>query len=140
MFWTKTTPQDFMPKRVIDALKANFNDHEMVELSRFATPVDVAAGTELTVEGTLGRQALVLVDGTASVLRNGETIATIKAGDIVGEISLLTGEPRTATVVADTDATVYALSPRDFASLLARCPRLEKRVNRLAFRRVTEAA
>ncbi|MFT5269675.1 MAG: hypothetical protein ACI88C_003119, partial [Acidimicrobiales bacterium] len=32
MFWTKDTPQDFMPKRVIDALKANFNEHELVQL------------------------------------------------------------------------------------------------------------
>jgi len=139
MFWTKNTPQKFMSKRVIDALKVNFNEHELIELSRFATPVDIAAGTTLTIEGTLGRQALVMIDGTASVLRDGEHIATIKAGDIVGEISLITGEPRTATVVADTDASVYALSPRDFSSLLARCPRLEKRINRDAFRRLTAA-
>ncbi|MDG1086491.1 MAG: hypothetical protein P8P20_02040, partial [Acidimicrobiales bacterium] len=79
MFWTKDTPQDFMPKRVTDALAANFNQHELVQLSRFGTPVDVAAGTTFTTEGTLGRQALVLVDGTASVMRDGEKIATIKA-------------------------------------------------------------
>lgn len=139
MFWTKATAKNFMPKRVIDALKANFNEHELVELSRFATPVDVPAGTSLTIEGTLGRQALVLVDGTASVLRDGEKIATIKAGDIIGEIALMTGERRNATVVTDTDATVYALSPRDFASLLARCPRLEKQVASIAVGRLTTA-
>lgn len=137
MFWTRTHARNFMPKRVIDALKANFNEHELVELSRFATPVDVPAGTSLTVEGTLGRQALVLVEGTASVLRDGEKIATIKAGDIVGEIALMTGERRNATVVTDTDATVYALSPRDFASLLARCPRLEQQVASIAVGRLT---
>lgn len=137
MFWTKPAPKKFMPKRVIDALKANFNEHELNELSRCATPVNIAAGTTLTLEGTLGRQALVMVDGTASVIRNGEKVATISAGDIVGEIALITGEPRTATVVADTDAHVYALSPREFTSLLARCPRLERRVNRQAFERLT---
>lgn len=139
MFWTKTTPQKFMPKRVIDALKANFNEHELVQLSQLATPVNITAGTTLTIEGTLGQQALVMVEGSASVVRNGEHVATIKAGEIVGEIALLTGEPRTATVVADTDATVYALSPRDFASLLTRCPRLEKRVASGAVRRLTAA-
>jgi len=136
MFRTRPHARNFMPKRVIDALKANFNEHELVELSRFATPVDVPAGTSLTVEGTLGRQALVLVEGTATVLRDGEKIATIKAGDIVGEIALITGERRNATVVTDTDATVYALSPRDFASLLARCPRLEKQVASIAVGRL----
>lgn len=139
MFWTKATAKDFMPKRVIDALKANFNEHELVELGRFATPVDVPAGTSLTIEGTLGRQALVLVDGTASVLRDGVKIATIKAGDIIGEMALMTGERRNATVVTDTDATVYALSPRDFASLLARCPRLETQVANIAVARLTTA-
>ena len=139
MFWTKDTPQDFMPKRVIDALAANFNQHELVQLSRFGTPVDVAAGTTFTTEGTLGRQALVMVDGTASVMRDGEKIATIKAGELIGEIALLTGERRTATVVADTDASVYALSPREFASLMARCPRLEKRVASASVRRLTAA-
>ena len=139
MFWTKDTPQNFMPKRVIDALKANFNEHELVQLSRFATPVDIAAGTTLTIEGTLGQQALVMVDGSASVMRDSEKIGTVKAGELIGEIALLTGELRTATVIADDDCTVYALSPRDFASLLARCPRLEKCAASTAVRRLTAA-
>ena len=139
MFWTKSTPKSFMPKRTIDALKANFNDHELSVLSRVGTPVEVEAGTKLTIEGTLGQQALVLVDGTASVVRDGETIATISAGEIIGEIALLTGEPRNATVIADTDAIVYAMSPRDFSSLLARCPRLEKRIASTAVRRLSAA-
>jgi CRP-like cAMP-binding protein len=139
MFWTKDTPQNTMPKQVIDALKANFNEHELVQLSRFATPVNIAAGTTLTIEGTSGQQALVMVEGSASVIRNGEKVATIKAGELIGEIALLTGEPRTATVITDVDATVYALSPRDFASLLANCPRLETRVASMAVRRLTAA-
>jgi len=139
MFWTKTTPQDFMPERTIDALKADFNEQELLELSRFGTHVDVPAGTELTTEGTLGQQALIVVAGTAVVLRGGEEIATIGAGEIIGEIALLSGEPRTATVRTETDATLYALSPRDFASMLARCPRLAKRVTSTAMRRLTAA-
>ena len=139
MFWTKNTPKSFMPKRTIDALKANFNDHELSVLSRVGTPVEVDAGTKLTIEGTLGQQALVLVDGTASVVRDGETIATIRAGEIIGEIALLTGEPRNATVIADTDAVVYAMSPRDFSTLLSRCPRLEKRIASNAVRRLSAA-
>ena len=138
MFWTKNTAKDFIPKRTIDALKANFNEHELVQLARVATPVDVAAGTDLTIQGTLGQQALIMIAGSASVIRNGEHIATIRAGELVGEIALLTGEPRSATVVTDTDSTVYAMSPRDFATLLARCPRLEKRVASTAVRRLTE--
>lgn len=139
MFWTKPSAKNVMPKRVIDALQANFSDQELLELSRLATPVDVAEGAALTIEGTFGRQALVMVAGSASVLRDGNQIATLHAGDIVGEIALLTGERRTATVVADVDSTVYALSPREFSSLLARCPSLEKKVADLAAHRRSAA-
>lgn len=137
MFWTKQTPLTFMPKRVIDALNANFSEHELVELARVATPVDVPAGTKLTVEGTLGQQAIVIIEGEASVIRNGEFIATVGPGEIVGEIALLTDELRTASVVTATDATVYAMSVREFGSLMTRCPELESRLIKAATRRVT---
>lgn len=138
MFWTKNNPQKFMSKRVIDALKANFSEHELVELSRVATPIEIAAGTPLTLEGTLGQQAVIVIDGTASVTRDGEHVATINPGEIIGEIALLSGEPRTATVIADSDCLIYAMSPRGFNTLLARCPRLEKRMTTLAVRRLSE--
>lgn len=137
MFWTKRSPRNFMPKRVIDALAANFSEHELVELARFATPIDLPAGTTITVEGTLGQQAVVIVDGKASVMRDGETVATVGPGDIVGEIALLSNQPRIATVVTDTDATVYALSRREFTSLMARCPALERRIAAAAVKRAT---
>lgn len=137
MFWTKNTPKKFVAKSVRDALEKNFTAAELDELTRHATLVDVAAGTTLTVQGTRGQQALILVDGMASVVRNGESVATINPGEIIGEIALLSGEPRTATVVTETSATVYALSPREFASLLARCPRLGQRFASVAIRRAT---
>jgi len=139
MFRTKNTPQDFMSQRDIDALDTHFSEHELTQLAQLSTPVDIKAGTHLTIEGTLGQQALVLVEGTASVLRDGEKIATVAAGDIIGEMALLSGEARTATVVTDVDATVYALTPQEFASLLANCPRLEARVTSLALGRLTVA-
>jgi len=138
MFWTKNNPSISDP--AIDALKPNFTDQELTELAQLATPVEVEAGTQLTVEGDLGRQAVIIVKGTATVRRNEAFIAQVGPGDMVGEIALLSGEPRTATVVADTDATVYALSANEFASLMHRCPALERRLAANAVRRVTAAA
>ena len=137
MFWTKNNPKNLLPKRVIDALQANFNDHELVELSKLGTPIEVDAGMKLTVEGTIGKEALILVDGIAEVVRNGETVATLRGGDVVGEIALLTGEPRNATVQATTAVSLYAMSAREFASLLSRCPRLDRSVNSTAVHRAT---
>lgn len=140
MFWTKKNPRTYISAQVRTALERTFNEYELEQLAQLGTLVDIAEGDKLTVEGTTGRQALIVIEGTASVLRGGEPIATVGTGDIVGEVALLSGEPRTATVVADTDMTVYAMSAREFASLLSRCPRLANSFTKLALRRLTEAA
>lgn len=140
MFWTKKNTLNYIPKRVRDALAVNFNDHELEQLSRTGTLVDLQAGDKLAVEGTTGQQALIIVSGTATVLKGASNIATVAAGDIVGEMALLSGQPRSATVVADTDMTVYALSISEFSSLLAQCPRLERRVTMTAVRRLAEVS
>lgn len=139
MFWTKKSAASFVPKRVIDALHRNFTSDELEVLARLGTMIEVDAGSKLTVEDTLGREALVMVAGTASVLRGGNRVATIKPGEIIGEMSLLSGARRNATVIADSAVTVYALSSREFASLMASCPRLAARTTATALRRLTAA-
>lgn len=138
MFWTKKTTDKYVPARVRNALSARFNEHELNALSRLGTLVDVPAGQSLTSQGKAGRQAIVIVSGTASVVRDEVIVAKVSAGDVVGEMSLITGEPRTATVVADTAMHVYALSPREFASLMAQCPRLAQNIPAVAVRRLGE--
>ena len=54
--------------------------------------------------------------------------ATLGPGDIMGELSILSGEPRTATVVADTDLTIESLNRREFMSLLDQDPRMAKKI------------
>ncbi|MEM7091415.1 MAG: cyclic nucleotide-binding domain-containing protein [Actinomycetota bacterium] len=140
MFWTNKTANHAVPHAAHEALSGAFNDHELRVLSGLATLVDVPAGTSLTSQGTAGRQAVVVVSGTASVLRDNNVIATVGAGDLIGEMSLLTGEPRNATVVADTELSVYALSPREFSSLLSQCPRLAQSITATAVKRLSEVA
>jgi CRP-like cAMP-binding protein len=71
---------------------------------------------------------MIIVDGVAVVRRNGRKIATLGAGDIMGELSILSGLPRTATVVADTDLIVESLNRREFMSLLDDSPRIAKKI------------
>jgi hypothetical protein len=85
---------------------------------------------------TTGREFLIIVDGTATVRRQGRVVATLGTGDFVGELSMLAGVPRTATVTADTDLTVEALNRREFASLLDQNPRLARKVMVGAIRRL----
>lgn len=136
MFWTKNVPSNFVRKSVRDALARTFAPREIEELSGTATLVDIDEGQKLTVEGTSGREVLVIVTGTASVVRDGEVIAQVGPGEFVGEIASLSGAPRNATVVADSAMTVYAMSNPEFASLLVRCPLLERRVTSGAVKRL----
>ena len=58
------------------------------------------------------------MDGSATVRRNGKKVATLGPGSVVGELSLLDHGPRTATVTADTEATVLVLDQRHFLGVL----------------------
>ena len=117
-------------------LFADLSRSELRAVQRLMTPVRVRAGRDLTREGETGREFLIIVDGTATVRRQGRVVATLGTGDFVGELSMLAGVPRTATVTADTDLTVEALNRREFASLLDQNPRLARKVMVGAIRRL----
>lgn len=139
MFWTSKNPASHLSESVIAALSANFRRDEIHQLAGLGTLIELDAGSKLTTEDTIGREAMVIVSGTASVIRRGATIATVGAGDIVGEIALLSGARRNATVIADTTVGVYVMSSLEFASWMASCPRLENRTNASVVRRLTAA-
>jgi CRP/FNR family cyclic AMP-dependent transcriptional regulator len=87
-------------------------DGQMVEMA-------VAPGAFLTTEHERGREAFIVADGIAEVRVDGVAISSVGVGDLVGEMSLLDGGPRTATVIALTPMRVYVLDPRQFAELFA---------------------
>jgi CRP/FNR family cyclic AMP-dependent transcriptional regulator len=101
------------------------------ELSIIAKSVDeltVAAGRVLTSEGAAAREAFVIVDGEASVTIDGSEIAKLGPGDHFGELALLDGGPRTATVTAITDLTVVVVDQRSFFALLDEVPGLSRKI------------
>jgi CRP-like cAMP-binding protein len=65
-------------------------------------------------------------------------VATLGAGDFVGEISLLEPTPRTATVTAKTPLRLFVLTPKDFRRMLDENPSVERKVLRALARRVLE--
>ncbi len=123
-----------MAKNDIDAhLAANplfqgLSKKELRTVSQLMTEITVAAGTTLIEQDTVGRECMIIVDGVAVVRRNGRKIATLGAGDIMGELSILSGLPRTATVVAQTDLVVESLNRRELMSLLDDSPLIAKKI------------
>lgn len=108
-----------------------FNEHELTSLSRLGTVVDLPAGAILANEGAVGQEAVVVLSGTAHVVRDEETIATVGPSTVLGEAALLTGETRNASLIAETDLRVSVLNRREFNSWLDACPRVASEVHDL---------
>src|ERR687891_1688129 len=64
--------------------------------------IEIEAGATLLREGDFGYAMFAILDGTADVLKDGAVIRTLQPGDVFGEIAVLAGGRRTATVVATT--------------------------------------
>lgn len=101
---------------------------ELKAISKLVTPVNIPAGKVLVREGDPGREFMIIVSGTATVKRNGRKIATLGAGDFFGELAVLAGVPRTATVIADVDMTIEAMNRQEFSSLLDESPAMAKKI------------
>jgi CRP-like cAMP-binding protein len=104
------------------------------------TPVTFADGDLLCREDHLGRQAFIIVSGTAVVSRGDEVLATVGPGDVVGELALLGDGRRNASVTAIEPVRAYVMSAQEFNSLLA-LPGVNDEIRRIAEdRRVPEPA
>ena len=79
-------------------------------------------------QGAPGRELIVLVDGEATVERDGATIAVRHSGDFLGELALVTGRPRTATVIATTDLHTLVIDRLSFDRILRDVPTLATKV------------
>jgi CRP-like cAMP-binding protein len=101
---------------------------ELEAVSRVADEIRFPAGRVLMRQGSPGRELVVLVEGEVTVERNGATIAVRRDGDFVGELSLVTGRPRNATVTAATDLRALVLDRRSFERLLRDVPTIAVKV------------
>jgi CRP-like cAMP-binding protein len=96
---------------------------ELGELARAARPLALGPMERFAIQGTAGTSLFVVADGEVEVvLRRAEgpdlKVATLGRGEVVGEMSLLTGEPRSATVRAVDGALVYEIGQPQYAPLL----------------------
>lgn len=113
-------------------------DDELREIDAMSDEVGVAAGRVLMRQGELGREFVVIIDGTVRVERNGEEVATLGPGAHFGELALLVEHPRNATVTAVTDLRVEVIDRRGFQNLLDSSPHLTKNLLLSVARRLSE--
>jgi CRP/FNR family transcriptional regulator, cyclic AMP receptor protein len=109
-------------------LFARCTKKELEQVAQLADEIDLRQGKELTTEGHPGREFFVLIEGTAEVRRKGRKVNEMKDGDFFGEIALISGAPRTATVTATSPVRALVITDRDFRTLLKKSPAMQMRV------------
>jgi CRP-like cAMP-binding protein len=110
-------------KASVDVLKkvplfAGLDDRELQQIAGQMRERRFSAGDTVTQEGAGGAGFFVVESGTAEVKVGSEARGTIGPGDYFGEIALLTGSDRTATITATTDMVCWGMTPWDFRPLV----------------------
>ena len=121
----------FINPSIANELDGDLNEHEMAVLSSLGTLVDLDAHEIFATEGAVGQEAVIIITGSAHVMRDGDTIAEVGSGTILGESALLTNEPRNASLMTTSPTTLSVLNRREFASFLDQCPRIAAKVDEL---------
>ena len=101
---------------------------ELAEVATLTVEAEFKKGAILTREGQSGGIAFVISSGTAEVVRGGRRLARLREGDVVGELSLIDGEPRSATVQATSDIEVLEIAAADLRKLLKRAPSVVRKL------------
>src|ERR1700758_5536954 len=89
---------------------SGLSDSEANRLAAFATETSIADGQILMKEGDYSTELIAIEEGTADGLKGGDKVASLKAGDLIGEMGLLAREPRNADVIATSPMRVIKLT------------------------------
>jgi CRP-like cAMP-binding protein len=101
---------------------------ERQTIARHVQTATLPAGSDLVREGEAGDALFVILDGEASVQHDGDEVTRVGPGSYFGELAILDGGPRSATVVAATDVEVAVLGIRMFRTLLREFPDLAEQL------------
>jgi cAMP-dependent protein kinase regulator len=101
---------------------------ERQTIARHAQTAELPAGVDLVREGEPGDALFVILEGEAAVQHEGAEVARVGHGSYFGELAILDGAPRSATVVAATDVKVAVLGIRMFRTLLRELPDLAEQL------------
>ena len=117
-------------------LFADLDDGERAEIAACAREVAIPEGATIAEQGENAYQFVVIESGEAEITRDGEHIATVGPGDVVGEIGLLVTGTRTASIVAKSPMTLVAMFTREFKQIEKSTPAVAERLRETMRERV----
>ena len=107
---------------------SELSKRELKAVARLMTELDVKEGATLTRQGEAGREFMIISSGTAKVEIDGVTVAHLGPGDFLGELAVISGTPRTATVTATSAMIVEILNRREFMAMLDESAKLGRKI------------
>ncbi len=120
--------------RPIDLFKT-LTPQQLTDVAEHMKKRHYAAGETIIREGEPGEEFFLISDGEVEVIRSDHEVARLGPGDFFGEVALISGEPRNATVVAEGGVDVYALGKTDFQTALATSQSFRDQLYRVYFMR-----
>ncbi len=102
------------------------------ELRSLLTAVETRKSITVINQGTAAHEFLVLTSGKATVMIDDKVVAELTAGDVFGEVGMLTGSERNATVVVEEGSQLLAANRVEFRTLIAQFPEVAVRLAQVA--------
>lgn len=112
------------PLRQIDLFE-NLSDADLTLVSRLSKEIEVSAGSQLMEQGETETELVLVMSGGLRIERDGEIIGRVPVGRHIGEISLLDGKPRVASVIAEEASRLLVIQKHTFDHLLTSSPGLK---------------
>ena len=109
-------------------LFSGLSDREVRSLAGRARQLSLPSGSTIVAEGARGVEFFVLLSGAAKVTRGGRSVGKLGPGDSFGELALIAGTTRRATVTTTEPCEVMVVMRPDFLALLDEFPKMTRKM------------
>lgn len=109
-------------------LFAGLGDKAVAHIAALVEPLKLRQGATVMLERYHGEQLLIITSGEVEVTRDGDHVATVGAGSFIGEMGMLRGADRSATVRATSDVKLLTLDRAAFDELVGKYPQVRARL------------
>ena len=133
-----------IPRNVVGGLRkvplfSNCTNRQLKAVATLGTPVPIESGRKVTETGRPGAEWFVVLSGRASCQVQGHELASFGPGDFFGELSLIDGGARSASVVAETPMQLLDFDRSEFGRLLEVAPSVVRKMLSAMAGRLREA-